>query len=637
MFVNKLRWLLLLTVMLLPQMAIALTAQQTSFQEARQALRNNDLATFNHLYGSLESYPLRPYLDVWRYWSHLDDDQNDGRVERILTIYGDIPEAIDLRIRWISALAKRKKWNLVAEQVALLPKRKHPDQSLMLLSLWHTGDKKKVIKEYSAYWRRVTTPLASLASIDKQWKQAGHPTADDVWARVNRQVKKGRWSAAKKIAKVLPKHHQAWLSYWQDVKKDPVRWLKTPPKANISAAQVAKILDDGLRQLGKKDVLLSWKLYQALRPRLRAHHDGILMRHVALRAAYQHKPQAIKWLQQLAPAMRTDTTRTWPARLLLLQGQWSQALAEIDALPSRIRHKEASRWQYWRARCLGELGQQKKAVAIYKSLANERGYYSFLSAEHLNQRYQITTRTRTIKPEVMAQVKGLAGLQRAKQWYELGQSGKASREWSAVMRGQSRDAWYAAMLLAERWKWSEKALRAASSAGAHDHLNIRFPLPFYDDVTAASKRSHLSLSLLWSVMRQESLFDPSATSYVGAKGLMQLMPRTASAVAKHHPTVGKHPDLTNPAINILLGSWYLGSAMERFDGRTPLAVAAYNAGPHRVSQWLKQTPFDQADVWVEAIPFNETRNYVQRIMAFSIIYDWRLGQPQASLLERLKG
>ncbi|MDQ6978966.1 MAG: transglycosylase SLT domain-containing protein [Mariprofundaceae bacterium] len=626
-----------LTLLLLPQWAIALTAQQTSFQEAREALRNNDLTTFNRLYAGLESYPLRPYLDVWRYWNHLDDRRNDSRVERLLTVYAAIPEAIDLRIRWINALAKRGKWKLVAEQIALLPKAKHPNQSMMLLSLWHNGHKKKAVTAYRRYWRAVTTPDSRLLPIDKQWKKAGHPTADDVWARVNRQVKKGRWSAAKKIAQALPKHHQAWLSYWQQVQKAPARWLKNPPKRSMGAAQTAKILDDGLRRLGKKEVLLSWKLYQSLRPRLKAPHDGILMRHVALRAAYQHKPQAIAWLQQLAPAMRTDTTRTWPARLWLLQSKWSQALAVIDALPSRIRRKESSRWQYWRARCLAELGQKKQAITLYRSLAGERGYYSFLAAEHLQQRYQINAKTRTISSKTMARVKKLAGLQRAKAWYELGQSGKASREWSAGLRGQNKDAWYAAMLLAERWNWSEKALRAASRAGAHDHLDIRFPMPFYDDVTAASKRSHLSLSLLWSVMRQESLFNPSATSYVGAKGLMQLMPRTARAVAKHHPKVGKHPDLTNPSVNILLGSWYLGSAMERFDGRTPLAVAAYNAGPHRVSQWLKQTPFKQADVWVEAIPFNETRNYVQRIMAYSIIYDWRLGLPQVSLLERLKG
>jgi soluble lytic murein transglycosylase len=623
--------------LLLPQWALALTAQQTSFKEAREALRHNDLTTFNRLYADLASYPLRPYLDVWRYWNHLDDSSNDGRVERILAVYRAIPEATDLRIRWIRALAKRGKWRLVAEQIALLPKGKHPDQSIMLLSLWKNGHKKKAVAQYSRYWRKVSTPLTSLSAIDKQWRKAGHPTADDVWARVTRQVKKGRWSAAKKIAKALPKRDRAWLSYWQKMQKDPEKWLKQAPKRNISPAQLAKVFDDGLRRLAKKDVLSSWHVYQSLRPRLKAPHDGILMRHIALRAAYQHKPQAITWLQQLAPAMRTDTTRTWPARLWLVQGKWSQALGAIDALPARIKRKESSRWQYWRARCLAELGQRKQAIAIYHSLADERGYYSFLSAERLKQAYHIKTKTRNVSPEVMAQVKGLAGLQRAQAWYELGEAGKASREWSRSLRGQSKDAWYAAMLLAEQWNWSEKALRAASRAGAHDHLDVRFPLPFYDDVTAASKRSHLSQSLLWSVMRQESLFNPTATSYVGAKGLMQLMPRTARAVAKHHPSVGKRPDLTDPAVNILLGSWYLGSAMERFDGRTPLAVAAYNAGPHRVSQWLKQTPFKQADVWVEAIPFNETRNYVQRIMAFSIIYDWRLGQPPASLLARLHG
>ncbi len=634
--------LLLLSLILMcgffPQWAAAqLSPQQQTFQQARAALKANELDTFNRLYDQLKSYPLRPYLDVWRYWNVLDKPRYDARVERILTTFSAIPESIDLRKRWIKALAKRGQWKLVAAQIKKLPKGKHPDQRITLLSLWHNGHQRQAVAAYTSYWRKITGTDPRLLPIEKNWKKKGHPTSDDLWVRVNKQAKKGRWSSAKKAAQPLAKHQRAWLDYWQKIKKNPARWLKHPPKRDIAPAQMAKIIDDGLRQLGKSDVRQSWLIFQALKLRLRAPHIGILMRHIGLRAAYQHKIEAIDWLTQLPLAMRTDISRTWPTRLLLLNHRWAEALQAINALPSRIKSKEKDRWKYWKARCLESMGDDKSAMVLYRQIALGRGYYSFLSAERSGQPYQINAKSKPAGLAARQRVAQMDGLKRAKEWLQMNQRGKASREWSQALRGSSKATWYAAAMLATTWQWPEKALRAVSKAGAYNHLTIRFPLAFYDDVTKASKKTGVSTSFLWSVMRQESLFDPSARSYVGATGLMQLMPKTARAVAKHHPYLGKSPNLEDPATNIVLGSWYLGEAMKKFNHRPPLAAAAYNAGPHRVTQWLKQTPFVDADLWVEVIPFNETRNYVQRIMGYSIIYDWRLGHKPVSLLKRLKG
>lgn len=614
-----------------------LTEQQQWFQDAREALKSNKLDTFNTLYTKLEHYPLHPYLDIWRYWNALDKAENDARVERILSVHQDIPESIDLRKRWIQALMKRGQWTLASDQLKKLPKGKHSDQRINLLSKWHNGQKKLAVKDFTAYWRKISHTDARLKEIEKKWKKQGHPTSDDLWARVNIQVKRGRWSEAKKIATSLSASNQTWLKYWQQVRKQPERWLKSLPKKDISPAQMAKILDDGLRQLGKKDVILSWQLLQTIKPRLKSPHDGILKRHIGLRAAFQHKTEAIGWLRQLRPAMQNDTSRTWPARLLLLEQQWPEALAAIKALPSRIRNKESSRWLYWQARCLEAMNQQTKAKKIYRKLAKARGYYSFLSAERVNLQYHIGAETRPGNKQLTSRMKQVDGLQRAREWFYLGQVGKATREWSSAMRKRTAAEWYAAMQLAQSWRWDEKALRAASRAKAHNNLVVRFPMAFQHDVVAAALRNGLEPSVLWSVIRQESLFNPIAISHAGARGLMQLMPQTARQVAKHHPKLGKQPNLNDPATNITLGSWYLGSTRDRFNGKIPLAVAAYNAGPGRVAQWAKQTKFTQPDLWIEAIPFNETRNYVQRIMAYSIIYDWRQGNKSVLMSERMRG
>ena len=165
-------------------------------------------------------------------------------------------------------------------------------------------------------------------------------------------------------------------------------------------------------------------------------------------------------------------------------------------------------------------------------------------------------------------------------------------------------------------------------------LEARFPLAFEEAVISAAKESGLSRSSIWSIIRQESAFNHQARSYVGAKGLMQLMPRTASAVAKSLNMRSRHPDLFSPEINVRLGSTYLAQMKERF-GSLALAAAAYNAGPHRVSRWLGRTTFEIPEAWVEAIPFNETRRYVQQVMAFMAVYEWRQSKTPGSMIARI--
>ncbi len=613
----------------------AQSAERQLFQQAREALKHNQLTKFNHLYAQLEDYPLRPYLDIWRYWNVLDDPRNDARVARILEAYADIPEANDLRIRWIKALAARQQWLAVADQLTQVPGT-FPDMRITLLSLWHNGKKQAAVKGYTHYWRKVNKADGRLKMIEQRWRKNGHPTADDLWARIKRQVKRGQWKKAMKTAAALRASDRKWLRYWRDVQRDPAKWLPQPPQTKLPQPYMAAIFDDGLRRLASRDVLLSYRIFQHhLKPRLAAVHQGRLMRKIALRAAFQHRLEAINWLTSLPAAYQTDATRTWPARLLLLHHRWRAALAAINALPQHIRRKETSRWNYWRARCLLATSQTQAARKIFRQLATERGYYSFLAVDQLNSAYHIATKKKPANAKAIRELLSIPAMQRAREWIALKQQNKAYREWALAMHGRSQTQWHAAMILANRWQWPSQALRAASRAGAHDRLDIRFPMAFADAVIRRATQHGLSASLVWSVIRQESLFNPEAISPAGAIGLMQLMPATARVIAKNFPQLGRHPDLTVPETNITLGTAYLAARLKQFDGHIPLALASYNAGPHRVRQWLKATPFHEPELWIEAIPFNETRNYVQRILAYQVIYDWRSGQrKRLSVLHR---
>ena len=187
-----------------------------------------------------------------------------------------------------------------------------------------------------------------------------------------------------------------------------------------------------------------------------------------------------------------------------------------------------------------------------------------------------------------------------------------------------------AAILADRWGWHSRAIAAVASVGEYDDLSLRYPLAFPEDFKTASRLASIPSTWAYGIARSESLFMRDVRSSAGAVGLMQLMPSTGKRVARSIalPYLGLNT-LTTPESNIRLGTTYLGQMAERYGGNRVLATAAYNAGPHRVDEWLpRHAPLD-ARVWIENIPFNETRSYVRRVLAAETIFHWRLtGQTQ---------
>ena len=173
--------------------------------------------------------------------------------------------------------------------------------------------------------------------------------------------------------------------------------------------------------------------------------------------------------------------------------------------------------------------------------------------------------------------------------------------------------------------WHSRAITAAASLRAYDDLAIRYPLPWQDIFEAASTAARIDPTWAYGVARSESLFMRDVRSSAGAIGLMQLMPTTGKRVARklRVPYTGL-ATLVDPAVNIRLGTGYLGQMAERFGGNRVLATAAYNAGPHRVDEWLPRDNPEDARAWIENIPFNETRKYVKRVLTAQTIFQWRM-------------
>ena len=623
--------LLCLFSMLLPSIAIAkasehisIDLQRTYFIEARQALKSNDIQTFQELRNKLQTYPLSPYLDIWQARQSLPNN-NDVQIEQVLSRYQDIPEAIDLRIAWMKNLAGRGQWPHVAAQLKLINNATQSFPKVSLRSAWYNGDKELAFNLLSKQWRNgEKIHTYAIPFLYPAWKEAGFPTAKDSYARIIYFAKRGKWKNIHALQALLSKQEQKLLKLWQHAQKKPALGLQDIHKYSPENKLIYPIIKDTLRRLSAFNIEASWQQLKALKKSLTTKQFERLQRKIALRAAKQHNLQAAAWLASLSPKLQNNETRAWHVRILLLQKKWSQTIAAIQAMPES--QQLASRWMYWQAHALQALKQNTAAKLLFEQIAIGRGYYSFLSADRLGETYHMSAKPIKTSSS-FSDLKKEAYIQRAYEWFQLHETGKASREWNRGLRNASQQTWLQALQLAASWGWYDRTIQAATRTGAYDALNLRFPLGYLDDVQHIAKQTGVKKSLIWSVIRQESVFNSHAVSHRGARGLMQLMPTTADYISKKSG-LGKVPkqELFLPPINIQLGSLYLADLLKRFDNQPALAIAAYNAGPTRVKRWQKQTSINDIDIWVEVIPFNETRRYVQQVIAFTVVYDWRLQQ-----------
>lgn len=316
---------------------------------------------------------------------------------------------------------------------------------------------------------------------------------------------------------------------------------------------------------------------------------------------------------------------------------WARVNDAILLLGKDAQEKE--RWQYWRARAQDELGfvleNFKPSAQVYESLRHKRSFYGFLSADMLDKHYALSDETRQLSEALLTRVEKKGGMQRAYELWLTGNTVSAREEWLLTSARMDSEELLAAGELARRWGWHYDGIVAMANGNFWNQLAVRFPTPYQQEITEIADRTNVNATLIYAVARQESAWNEKARSRVGAMGLMQLMPKTAEYTAKltgiqHYKT----KDLLKPEHNMLLGSHYLNYLLEKYEGNRILAAAAYNAGPHRVAKWLsdegKERPYD---VWIETIPFHETRGYVQNVLCFSVIYGYRLGQPTSFVSE----
>jgi soluble lytic murein transglycosylase len=354
-----------------------------------------------------------------------------------------------------------------------------------------------------------------------------------------------------------------------------------------------------------------------------------MQRAIAVYAAANRLPEATPWFARMDPAALDEEAWAWRMRAAIQRREYSAALDALASLPEAQKAK--AQWSYLGGRLAEINDQPEQARSWFATAAQEANFHGFLAADRIDAPYALCDATPsradpTISPDTT--------LRRALAWWAQGQRTRAFREWWYGLEHWSPELRREAGLHAAAVDWHDAAVWALNGPETRNWYRARFPLAWPERTREQARQNGLHPSWVRGLIRAESTWNPLARSSVGALGLMQVMPATGRGLAKRLGLRGY--TLTDPDDSIVLGSAYLAELMERFDKQIILATAAYNAGPGAVDRWPRSDELP-IDLWIETITYKETREYVPRVLAFKVIYDWRADGVITRLSDRIPG
>ncbi|MDF1827799.1 MAG: transglycosylase SLT domain-containing protein [Legionellaceae bacterium] len=528
------------------------------------------------------------------------------------------PLSRKLREKWLYALAKEEQWDTFVahyqpskdttlqcyEQFALYQEGQHEQAIAGAKSLWLTG------KNQPDACDKIFDVLIQEKIIDN----------DLILERVKLALEKHHVALAKYlITKAdLPNPHEKRAL--EIIQRQPSRIASLEPSKLHSHYYLY-----GLKRLVSSNPKKALKLWEEAKRRnlLDADQKQTFLSHLALYRALRNQPDSSAWFAQVEPASYSEGLLDWQIRYSLRQHEW----ARVKHLIQRSTNQDNPAWQYWLARADEALGNPEEARVLYQKLAQQRHYYGFLASVRLKQPMAFEHEPVSTAPHLLEPYHAITD--HIKQLYSDNQRLEASRianDFISELPKEKKSAFVA--WLADDLHWTGKSVYLSGEKELANQLNLRFPLAHRTLVKQYSKQFNIPEALIYAMIRQESAFREDVISPVGAHGLMQLMPKTAKQVARReHITYTNRQALFSPNMNINLGTAYLNHLAKRFDRNPLLMVAAYNAGPHQVNRWIKTHPIHEIDVWIDTLPWAETRNYLKAVMAFYAVYQHRLHQP----------
>jgi soluble lytic murein transglycosylase len=606
-------------------LAGAVSSAQTDTETTRQSFLSAMQRVRTHQpdlpdSAALKSYVIYDYLWAARLRRDLAahaDETLDTAIDGFLQARGAQPVTRPLRHDWLVSLAQRRRWDW------FLPRAADSTDPLLICERLQgrlaTSDTAGLAEAALPRWQLPQKQPMECNPVFAWLKTQGLITPDLAEARTRAALAADNARLAREFAADVPVARAAVLLNWSDL-------LEAPKSAlNVLATHPSLLADPdalaaGFDKLSRIDSQAAFDLL----PRLMARPDmtpvlrGKLRRSAALSAAYDRSAKALTAFDALAPEELDPLAQEWRVRAALWNGEFAKAKAWIEQMPPTL--SQQPRWRYWHARAVGSLSGEAAAAPLFLEISSLRDYYGYLAADRVHQPYDLNEHPTEDDAAAQTRLANDPGMMRARALFDCDMTDEATSEWSAVLATADAAAKIQGARLAASWGWYSESIATLAQSGDFDDVLLRYPRPYLEAVKDAAKRGQLPPDWILAVMRQESLFRKDAVSHADARGVMQMLPGTAVAVARRwHLPPPNRDALFDPAVALPLGAVYMRELLDRYHEQLALTFAAYNAGPAAVARWIPLRAMD-ADIWIENIPFNETRGYVQHIFEHIVAF-----------------
>lgn len=612
------------------QAAVGKNPLDDSLLGAYDAYRAGDPVKFAKHAAKLEGHLLEPWLDYWRLSMRLEDASN-REVREFFAKHPNDYVSERLRSDWLRVLGKRADWPEFERQSPLYTRDDLEVACYRWIARLEKGDD-NALADSMAMWLEPTELPEGCQRLSLTLSARGKLSVTDVWRRVRVLFEHGQITAAKTTLGLLPKKEAPDERMLAEAARQPKRMLERLPAvletraarevavlaavryARTDAAGTARALDGALgERFSQSELRYLWGL-------------------VGYEAAREHNERALEWYARGDATLLEDRHLAWRTRAALRAGQWKVVRESIDRMtPANANHPA---WIYWYGRALAAQGEETGSRAFYLRIAGQSDFYGLLANEELGYLVALPQETHVPSEREVAAAAAEPGLARALELIRLGIRVEGVREWLFAIRSFDDQKLIAAAELARRAGAYDRAIHTADRTSRVHNFALRYPVPYHDVFREYAKSHGVDEAWVLGLVRQESRFNTDARSSAGAAGLMQVMPGTARYVASRLGLRNyRARNVTDIETNVTLGTGYMRMVMDQL-GHPVLASAAYNAGPSRARRWRDTRALEGA-IYVESIPFGETRDYVRKVMANAVMYSAVLNQKPVPLKTRL--
>jgi soluble lytic murein transglycosylase len=612
-----------------------------AFLAARDAASLGNRERFAQVAPRLSNHPLAEYVDFWRLQLRMrneDPARLADDVEAFMAKNAGTYVADRMRLEWLVLLGTKHEFEAFARELPKLVWSDDPQLRCLIALARYQRNEGRRIEELAREARQLLLTTRESGG-DGCWALSEALLIDErayPWDRMRALVENNQAATAKRVVAWLPKADSGQISIAID---RPANWLSSNERKLATQRELATV---AIARLARDDPARAARFAALLDSNLTPQQRAVVWGRIGHMAAYKQMPEAIDWYRNggdlvgVAPEVaRPDEVLEWQVRAALRGTpdgpDWTMVRDTIERMPAEMRAETA--WVYWHARALIAEQRGSEASVYLRSIAGRFDFYGKLAAEELEIPIAIPPRAPAPTPEQVDAWNGNAGFARALKFYDLGLRPEGNREWAWQLRGKSDRELLAAAEYARQINVFDRMIAASERTRDEFDFSQRFPAPHREELTRHAQAAGLDETWVYGLIRQESRFIQDARSSVGAQGLMQIMPATARYVARRVGMSDYHPTrIVELETNLRLGTHYLKLVFDDLDGQPVVASAAYNAGPNRARAWRASLPRTvEGAIFAETIPFNETREYVKKVMANAVTYAAIFEQPNVSL------